>query len=222
MARTIIHTDLKAHFGDRDHLEVSQTKSFSELIFEMLSEKEPTNDEAKLFELILNLSIDHGPETPSAKRTIESSKNKKDLVISVSEGLLEIGDIHGGAAAPLMEILYKIQNSELKIQDLVEEYWKGDKRIPGFGHRIYKEGDPRAELIFEELKKRGIGGDFLMIIVELQNEIETQSGKRLPINIDGAIAVALCGLGWKPILGKAVFLIARTPGLVAHSLNTLL
>ena len=219
MARTIIHTDLKAHFGDKDHLEVSQTKSFAELIFEMLSETEPTSDEAKLFELILNLSIDHGIDTPSAKEVIRVKGEGKSLQESVAAGILEIGDVHGGAAEPLMEILNKIQSADLKIQKVVSDYLSEDKKIPGFGHRIYKDEDPRSTIIFEELKKRGIGGDYLMIIVELQNEIENQTGKRLPINIDGAIAVALCGLGWKPVLGKAVFIIARTPGLVAHSLN---
>ena len=219
MARTIIHTDLKAHFGDKDHLEVSQTKSFAELIFEMLSETEPTSDEAKLFELILNLSIDHGIDTPSAKEVIRVKGEGKSLQESVAAGILEIGDVHGGAAEPLMEILYQIQSADLKIQKVVSDYLSEDKKIPGFGHRIYKDEDPRSTIIFEELKKRGIGGDYLMIIVELQNEIENQTGKRLPINIDGAIAVALCGLGWKPVLGKAVFIIARTPGLVAHSLN---
>ena len=219
MARTIIHTDLKAHFGDKDHLEVSQTKSFAELIFEMLSETEPTSDEAKLFELILNLSIDHGIDTPSAKEVIRVKGEGKSLQESVAAGILEIGDVHGGAAEPLMEILYQIQSADLKIQKVVSDYLSEDKKIPGFGHRIYKDEDPRSTIIFEELRKRGIGGDFLMIIVELQNEIEEKTGKRLSINIDGAIAVALCGLGWKPVMGKAVFVIARTPGLVAHSLN---
>jgi len=50
-------------------------------------------------------------------------------------------------------------------------------------------------------------------------ELEAQKGKKLPLNIDGAIAVALCSFGWDSKLGKAVFLIARTPGLCGQYLT---
>lgn len=220
MAKTIKHDqDGQALWGLEDHLEVAKNRSFSQLIFELLSEKEPSSGELKIFELILNLSIDHGSDTPSAKKVIEEAKKGEDLAEAVSEGIEEINDTHGGAAKPLMEILYQIKNGKVLVSDIVSDYLKKDQKIPGFGHRIYKDEDKRATLIFEELKKEGIGGDYLMIIVELQNEIENQSQKRLPINIDGAIAVALCGLGLKPITGKAIFIIARVPGLVGHALN---
>jgi len=49
--------------------------------------------------------------------------------------------------------------------------------------------------------------------------LEIQKGQKLPLNIDGAIAVALCSFGWDPKLGKAVFIIARTPGLCGQFLN---
>ena len=93
------------------------------------------------------------------------------------------------------------------------------ERIPGFGHRIYKDVDPRAQLILETLKENGFGDEFVDIARELEKELESQKDSRLPLNIDGAIAVVLCSFGWPARLGKAVFIIARTPGLCGQYLN---
>lgn len=219
MAKTVIHKNQKALFGNEDHLGVSQNKSFAQMIFELLSEKEPTKEELKIFELILNLSIDHGSDTPSAVKTIEEAKSGEMISEAVAEGIEQINDVHGGAQEQLMGLLYQIQSSNFKVQSLVEDYLKGGKRMPGYGHRLYEDQDPRAELVIGKLQEVGLGEEFIKIARELEKELETQKGKKLPFNIDGAIAVALCSFGWEPRLGKAVFIIARTPGLCGHYLN---
>lgn len=220
MAKTVTHDENgNTKWGEQDHLEVSQHRSFASMVFELLSEKVPSKVEETIFELILNLSIDHGSDTPSAQATIEAAKEGKTISDAVAAGVTEINDVHGGAQEQLMEILYRIQSSEFRVQNLVEEFLKEGKRIPGFGHRIYKEKDPRAELILEKMKEAVMGEEFIKIALELKNELENQAGKSLPLNIDGVISVALCSFGWDPKLGKAVFIIARTPGLCGQFLN---
>lgn len=213
MAKTADNLDLLNRAG---------SVKFSDLIFEVLSEKVPSDHESKIFELILNLSIDHGPETPSAVKVIEAAKSGKNISEAVSVGVLEINDSHGGAIEPLMEILYNIKNAKVTVVDLVNQYLAESKRIPGFGHRIYKETDPRAVLIINALDEL-LGSDpYIAMIDDLQKELNTQTSKQLPLNIDGAIAVVLCSFGWEPRLGKAVFIIARSPGLCAHYLNNVI
>src|SRR3989344_1547119 len=221
MAKTVKHKELKSYFGDKDHLLVSQKSSFAQLIFEMLSEKTPSENELKIFELILNLSIDHGAETPSAVATIQASLDGKNISESVAAGILQINSSHGGAIEPCMEILYSINNEQLPINNLVDEYLKDDKRMPGLGHRIYKDEDPRTKLIFEKMSEFNMDNKFINIARDLEKEMEAQKGKKLPLNIDAAIAVVLCTLGWDPKLSNAVFIIARTPGLCAQYLNPL-
>lgn len=221
MAKTITHKDeadetSPAIFGEKDHLEISQEKTFSQMVFELLSERESEPRELKLFDLILNLSIDHGPNTPSAVKVIEEAKKGESMSEALSEGIEEIGDAHGGAARPLMKELYRIKNQEINAQGLVEEYLKNGKKMPGFGHRVYKDTDPRAQLIFQNMGEKT---EFIDLLKEIKDELKTQSGKDLPINIDGAIAAALCSFGFDPELGIAVFLIARTPGLIGQYLN---
>ncbi len=219
MAKTVTHQELKSFWGQEDHLQAAQNKSFTQLIFELLSEKEPTPEQLQVFELILNLSIDHGPDTPSAVKVIEEAKKGETISEAVSEGIEQINDTHGGAIEPAMKMLYEIRNSKLEIRKLIEDTIKEDKRLAGFGHRIYKDLDPRAQLILNKLKDMNLGQEFIDIINQLELELESQKGRKLPINIDGAIAVALCSFGWDPKLGKAVFIIARTPGLCGQYLN---
>jgi citrate synthase len=105
MAKTVVHDELNAKWGEKDHLQVSQQKTFTSMIFETLSEKEAGSKEQELLDLILNLSIDHGSETPSAGPVISAAKEGKTISEAISLGVLEINDSHGGAIEPLMEIL---------------------------------------------------------------------------------------------------------------------
>lgn len=223
MAKTITHIDndetKPAMFGDKDLLETAKSKTFTEMVFEVLTEKEPTESEVKLLNLILDLSIDHGPNAPSAAATIESAKEGKTMGESVGDGMAQIGDRHGGAGGPLMEILYRVKREALSVKDIVEEYLKEDKRIPGLGHRVYKDVDPRAQLIMNTAVENGVGAEYVDIVNQLRDDMEKQSGKSLPVNIDGAIAAVFCGFGLKPELGIAIFIIARAPGLCAHFIN---
>lgn len=248
MARTITHIDndetKPALFGGRDHLEVAQNSTFTQMVFELLTQRAPSENETKMLDLILNLSIDHGPNAPSAVATINAAKEGKTVSEALAAGILQINERHGGAGEPLMEILYKLKDSgptssarmtpyhpenpslrhpgksmQPGSVDLVAQYLKEGKRLPGLGHRVYKDKDPRAELIMDKAIELGVGVEFVKITKELKEELFKQSGKSLPINIDGALAAVLCGFGLKPEVGIAVFIIARTPGLIGQYLN---
>ncbi len=223
MAKTITHVDddetKPALFGEKDLLDTAKSISFTQMIFEMLTEREASEAEIKLLNLILNLSSDHGPNAPSAVATIQATKDGKTMGESVGLGMAQIGDRHGGAGGPLMEILYRVKSQESSIKEIVEENLREGKRIPGMGHRVYKDLDPRAQLIMKTAVDNGIGEEFVKNVNAIRDELEKQSGKSLPVNIDGAIAAVFCGLGLKPEDGIAIFIVARAPGLCAHFIN---
>ena len=216
MALTITHKNNQALLGDKNHLELAEQKSFSDLVFEVLSEKEPNPLQSRVFNLILNLAIDHGVDTPSTAATIKAKR--KTISEAVAAGVMQINDSHGGAIEPAMNFLYRIKEQNLDIAKEVEGYLSKKKLIAGFGHRLYKEVDPRAELIFRTMVEVNLGFEYIGIMRQVREEL-IKRGKNIPINIDGAIAAALCSFGWNPRLGKAVFIIARMPGLCAHYLN---
>ena len=114
---------------------------------------------------------------------------------------------------------YRVKNHESSIKQEIENLLKNDKRLPGVGHRVYKDLDPRAQLIMNTARENGIGEEYIQIVNELRYELEKQSGKSLPVNIDGAIAAVFCGFGLKPESAIAIFIVARAPGLCAHFIN---
>ena len=220
MALSINHQGQEAFLGNEPHLEVSQKRRFSEMIFWLLSERQPMTSELIVFELILNLSIDHGPDTPSAKATISTTEAGKSIGEAVAAGISQINDVHGGAQELCMGMLYQMIKEKISAETIIANYLGQKVRVAGFGHRLYTELDPRAELIINTLEKQGMGQEFISASRGLGIQLSKQTGKKLPLNIDGAIAVALCAFGWAPALGKAVFIIARTPGLCGQYINT--
>jgi citrate synthase len=98
---------------------------------------------------------------------------------------------------------------------VTKEYRERNERLPGFGHRIHTE-DPRTIKLFQIASDLGISSEHIKMAKAIEDAIEQESGKRLPINVDGAIAALLCEMDFRPELANAFFMLARLPGLVAH------
>ena len=97
------------------------------------------------------------------------------------------------------------------LQDLKE---KG-RRASGFGHRVHTQ-DPRAAKLFSLADELGLSGEFIRIARKVEEDLAEMTGKKLPINVDGAIAAVLCDLDIPSEIGNAFFIIPRVAGLVAQ------
>lgn len=218
MTTTVTHGENnEPYFGKRPLITVAGVSSFAGMVYEMISGKIPSQSELELFELILNLSIDHGPDSPSAKATIVATKTRKGIGESVAAGIAVINEKHGGAQEPMMRLLYEMRDGK-SAAEIVSAHISLKKHIPGFGHRLYTK-DPRAESILKKVCDLQLSKTFIIFARELEEELSRAITKELPINIDGAIAVALCTLNWKPQWSTSVFIIARSAGLSAHAIN---
>ncbi len=190
---------------------------FSDSIFLLLSGRKPSSIESTLFEKMLISVIDHGMGTTSSmtSRFIVSGGNA--LNVGVGGGILSIGDHHGGAIEKAMQQFYAWQKlgkdkARAEIKDMVTT----KKTIYGFGHKVYKDEDPRVVLLLEEVKKKKFSSSHLYLKEEVEKTFAEAKGKKIPINIDGLLALLLCDFGFDPLLGKGVFIIGRVPGLVAQ------
>lgn len=183
--------------------------TFTEAIFLLIGERLPNAKERRVFDAMLVAGCEHGVEVPSAFASRVSASVGNPLHVAVAAGILSIGDFHGGAIQEAAE-LFKQKTPVFKILD-------GGRRFPGFGHKIYKDKDPRAELLFTIATEEGIALDEITYARSVETELAAQSGKHLPINIDGAIAALMLGLGLAPALGKTLFALSRLPGMVAHA-----
>jgi citryl-CoA lyase len=194
-----------------ESLEEVMDMDFADAIWFLLKGEKPNEGESKIFNTILSSSIDHGVGNPSSvsARTVQSGGN--DMNTSVAAGVMALGDSHGGAIEECMEIL----QSDSTAEEIVDEYLETGDKIPGLGHKVYEGEDPRTTKIFEKAKKLGLSGPNISKMKRVQEIFEDRK-LHLVINIDGAIAAVMSDLEWEPELGKGFFIIARTPGLVAH------
>ena len=183
---------------------------FSDAVFLVLSGRKPSDGESELFSTVLSSCVDHGVGNPStvSARTVQSGGNEPNT--SIAAGIMAMGDSHGGAITPCMKML-RDEEPEAAVQSRLES---GEK-VPGLGHKVYEDGDPRAERILELAGELGLSGEHVQKLRDIQEVLEDRK-VRLPVNVDGAVAAVLLEMGWAPKLGNSVFIVARTPGLAAH------
>ncbi len=188
--------------------------TFSEAIYLVLKGELPDEREARMMDAILVSVVEHSIAPPSviAARAIASGGNKMN--VAVGGGILAFGEAHGGALEGAMKFLQ--ENVDKNPEEVVKEYFEKKLRIPGYGHRYYKDYDPRTRRLFELAKEIGFYGKYCRFAEEVERAIEKIKGKRLVLNVDGAIAAITSEMGFDWRLGKGFFIIGRVPGLVAH------
>jgi citrate synthase len=202
--------------------------SFAEAVYLALKGELPSADVARMMNAILVSSIDHGASPPSALAARTVASTGAPLNAAVAAGILSINRHHGGAIQGCMKILEsgidRVNQSGDTVDkiaaDLVAEHKASRKRIAGLGHRIHTN-DPRTTKLFQLAQELGISGEGVQMIIAIQSSL-ADSGKALPINVDGAIAAVLLDLDIPSELANAIFFIARVPGLIlqAHEEQT--
>ncbi len=189
--------------------------SFPQVIYLILKGELPDERTGKMIDAILVSSLDHGATPPStlAARTIASTGSP--LNAALAGGILAIYKYHGGAIENAMRQFKEIVEEGKDPKQWVKNKLESKQIIYGFGHRYHKN-DPRTAKLFQMAEELGFAGEYVRVAKEIATAIEEIKGKRLPVNVDGAIAAILCELGFPPELGNAFFIMARTPGLIAH------
>jgi citrate synthase len=173
--------------------------------------------EAELLGACLVASVDHGPLSPSAlvSRTIASTRATP--MAGLAGGILAFGELHGAVVSRAMKILAAApadRDLEEWADGVFEVERAAGRRVPGVGHRWHQH-DLRAERLLE-VAASVPGGSEERAIKALAARVSRHAGNATPVNIDGALAVALTRLRLDPVYGDFLFAIARSFGLAAH------
>lgn len=195
--------------------------SFGQAVYLMLRGELPTPAVGKLMDAMLVASIDHGATPPSALAARTVASTGAALSASVAAGIMSINQHHGGAIGDASRILQRVidraaggKSIDDAAQSVLDEEKAANRRVPGFGHR-YHTNDPRTSRLFSLAKEAGVDGNYLDAARAIERRFAV-SGKKLPMNVDGALGAILAQLGFPPEIMNGLFMIARTPGLVAH------
>ena len=205
---------------------LSFVDNFIKLNFGTLAEPYQVNPVvSKALERLLMLHEDHEQNaSTSAVRLVGSTE--ANLFASVSGGINALsGPLHGGANEAVLTMLSDIKASGEGVQKYVERVKNKEAgvRLMGFGHRVYKNYDPRAKLVKESadavLEALGVKDDLLDIAKELEfialNDDYFKERKLYP-NVDFYTGVIYKAMGFPPRMFTVLFAIGRLPGWIAH------
>jgi len=205
-----------------DIAELMGRVSFGAAVYLVVTGELPSPPVARLMDAILVASIDHGATPPSAlaARTVASTGGS--LSASVAAGIMSINRHHGWAiedcARQLKAIAGRSARESISIDEAathtLAEMREAGERMAGFGHRLHTR-DPRTVRLFELAREAGVEGTHMKAARAVEKSF-AEAKKQLPINVDGAIGAILADLGMNPAAFNGIFMIARTPGLVAH------
>jgi citrate synthase len=196
---------------------------FPHVVYLLFKGELPSKEHGVMMDAILTACIDHGVTPPSAMASRVVASGGVPLPTAVAAGILSIGDAHGGAiekgAKFLQEGVSRMKKEGKSIDEiasiLVNEAIQQNKRILGFGHRVHIS-DPRTKRLFLLAEELNIIGDNIKLSKAIEIELEKSTGKKLPINVDGAIAAIISDMGFDWRLGKGFFLLGRAAGLTAQ------
>src|SRR5256714_8479494 len=205
-----------------DIAELMGRVSFGAAVYLILTGELPSPEVARLMDAILVASIDHGATPPSALAARTTASTGASLSAAVAAGIMSINRHHGGAiedcARQLKAIADRATRGSISIEEsatrTLAAMRETGERIAGFGHRVHTK-DPRTSRLFELAREAGVNGAHMKAARAVEKSF-AEAKKALPINVDGAIGAILVDLGLNPAAFNGIFMIARTPGLVAH------
>ena len=205
---------------------LSYCANFLNMMFSVPAEPyEPDPEVVKVLNLLLILHADHEQNcSTSTVRMVGSSK--ANMFASISAGICALwGPLHGGANQEVIEMLSMIQADGGNVAKYVDLAKKKDSnfRLMGFGHRVYKNFDPRAKIIKTAadsvLAKLGIKDPLLDIAKGLEEAALRDSyfvERKLYPNVDFYSGIIYRALGFPTNMFTVLFALGRLPGWIAH------
>ena len=184
-----------------------------------LTGKRPDELMDHTFDVALTLHADHELNASTFAARVTAA-TLSDIYSSVVSGIGALkGPLHGGANEDVIKLLLKAGNAD-KAEQMVRDILGQGKKIPGFGHRVYRTEDPRAthlRVLSEELGKRT--GHTALYEESQRVEQTVRTTKKLNANVDFYSASTYYSLGIPPDLFTPVFAVSRMSGWTAHVLE---
>jgi citrate synthase len=199
---------------------------FGELAFWLATQRRPSPGETRVFEAVLAALADHG-FTPTAIVTRLTYLSAPDSVQgALAAGLLGGGSRFLGVTEDCGHFLHAVLSTVERPVDesgwdalalaTVREQREAGKFVPGLGHHVHKQGDPRTPRLFQIAAEENLVGPHLSLFAAIGRVHPQVLGRTLPLNGAGVCGAALADLGLPMPLLRAFALLARTAGLIGQ------
>jgi citrate synthase len=190
--------------------------SFTEYFHLLLTGEEPSEDQRFFLDLLLVAIAEHGlmPTNIAARMTLAADPDS--LQGAVAAGILGCGPVVLGTSEACARLLGEAVVSGREPEEVARSIHAAGGKVPGFGHPVHRPVDPRAERILELAEARGVNGAHVLHARGLRDAVARVWGKPLTMNVSMPIAAVMLDLGFSSDAVKAVPILARTAGLLAH------
>jgi len=195
----------------------------------MLTGERPDDAQVRALETYLNTVIDHGLNASTfAARVIIATRSDLVSAITGAIGALK-GPLHGGAPGPALDMVFEIGSVE-RAEEVLRAKLAAGERLMGFGHRVYRVRDPRADVLAAAATRLYESGSADMALYTLAREVEQvalrvleehRPGRNLQTNVEYYTALLLHGLDLPTDLFTPTFAISRAAGWLAHCFEQL-
>lgn len=197
--------------------------SYTEMLLFTVTGHRPTPGAVRVVDAALVSLVDHGMQ-PSALAARMTYHVAPDAVQgAIAAGILGAGSLLLGSIEQCGRVLRSCADSvaagmgpaEAMDKELREIVGSG-RRVPGVGHALHREGDPRALRLLEVAAEENFAQDYVALLEVMVTRAEAVTGRRLPLNVTGAAAALLLGAGVPWELQRGIAIVSRLPGLIAH------
>ena len=202
------------------------TTSYAAMVWLMIRGERPSGWQERLLDAALVAAVDHGPQAPSIAAARMAATCGVGLNNVVATGVGMLGDVHGGAGEQCMELLAGLCEKggdpdalRAAAERTVADFRAAGRYVPGFGHRFHPRDprrDPLLDLVAAARAEGAVNGEYLDAALALETALAAGRSAPVPMNIDGATAVVYAELGFPPPLGRGLFVLSRSVGILAH------
>jgi citrate synthase len=202
--------------------ELSYTENFVNMLWRMVEPKYRANPTlARALDILFILHADHEQNCSANVMRAVGSAHADPFVCTAAAAAALSGPLHGGANEEVLKMLSEIGSKE-RVQAYVEHVKAGHGKLMGFGHRVYKNYDPRARIIkwaadrVFQVTGRNPQLDIALELERVALEDEYFIKRKLYPNVDFYSGVIYQAMGFKPEMFTVLFAIPRTVGWLAQ------
>ena len=199
---------------------------FTEHFWLLLTGALPSTTQRRVLDATLVAIAEHGlvPSVQAARMTLAAAPEA--LQGAVAAGILGCGSVVLGSSEAAGQLLIQIAaeiaggaDVEAAAARIVGQYRAAGRAIPGYGHPLHKQADPRALRLFQVASEAGSSGTHAAIAHTVERLLPQLIGRPLALNVSGAIPAVLLDVGYPVAALKGVPILARTASLIAHLLE---
>lgn len=180
---------------------------------------QPTPIQTNLINTVMVTIMEHGLVPSAVVARLTHYGAPENYQGAIAAGILGVGDRYAGTSSSCGALLERMQCAEdarAEAVAIIAEHQNLKIPVPGFGHPIHKDTDPRVDRLLELARNSGTDGQYLNLMTLLESTLCEVTGKTLVTNISAAIGAVLAEAGIPSQMMRGIVLTARCAGLVGH------